>query len=76
MLGQDVPVAIAELFEGTVEPSMSVKTNVTVPLGRPSMPCIVDLSTFQPWPAFGEMLRAGTDAEIVERDDGFIQGRC
>ena len=24
--------------------------------------------------AFGEMLRAGTDAEIVERDDGFIQG--
>ena len=23
--------------------------------------------------AFGEMLRAGTDAEIVERDDGFIQ---
>jgi SAM-dependent methyltransferase len=24
--------------------------------------------------AFGEMLLAGTDAEIVERDDGFIQG--
>jgi SAM-dependent methyltransferase len=24
--------------------------------------------------AFGEMLRAGTDAEIVERDDGFIAG--
>jgi SAM-dependent methyltransferase len=24
--------------------------------------------------AFGEMLRAGTDAEIIERDDGFIQG--
>jgi SAM-dependent methyltransferase len=24
--------------------------------------------------AFGEMLRAGTDVEIVERDDGFIQG--
>jgi SAM-dependent methyltransferase len=23
---------------------------------------------------FGEMLRAGTDAEIIERDDGFIQG--
>ncbi len=24
--------------------------------------------------AFGEMLRAGADAEIVERDDGYIQG--
>ena len=75
VLGQDVPVAIAELFEEHRRALDVRKDERDGPAGQ-TLHALHRRSQYVSAvaDAFGEMLRAGTDAEIVERDDGFIQG--